>query len=287
MLVSVPYSNPAVRSLMSIANRFVARPMLARADRVAFFSEITARYFRKVPLLAEPKLIFTGVDTTIFHPVERDELPKLRRSLGIELDCPTALFVGRFVEKKGLHILERMVRNRPYIHWIFAGWGHLDPEDWGLPNLTVFRDLSGSSLALLYQASDVFVLPSKGEGFPLVIQEALACGLPVVCSAETAEADKAVAQFLSTVPLYEKAPEETAAAFCAAIDRAIETEKAELPDKRFQFVVERYSWATCVAQYLELIEPFLNSTKNNYSRGARRKGGTLSTPERRCIGGPE
>jgi glycosyltransferase involved in cell wall biosynthesis len=68
--------------------------------------------------------------------------------------------------------VRRMARQRPDIQWAFAGWGHLDPQVWGLPNVVVFRDLSGADLVPLYQASDVFVLPSKGEGFPLVIQEA-------------------------------------------------------------------------------------------------------------------
>jgi glycosyltransferase involved in cell wall biosynthesis len=253
----VPYRNPLFRSLMSLANRFVARPMLARADAVAFFSEITARYFSGVRLRAEAALIFTGVDTEIFHPSTPGKRLEHRVRLGLAFSKrPIALFVGRFVEKKGLHILARMARNRPDILWAFAGWGNLDPAEWGLDNVIVFRGLAGLSLAPLYRASDAFVLPSKGEGFPLVIQEALACGLPVVCSAETAGADAAVTPFLSAVPLDEAEPEVTAAAFCDSIDRAItvNAENADLPNERFRFVSERYSWAACAARYLELIE---------------------------------
>ena len=180
---------------------------------------------------------------------------ELRARLGLTSDRPVALFVGRFVEKKGLHILSRMARLRPDIAWVFAGWGHLNPRDWGLPNVMVFSDLSGASIAPLYQASDLFVLPSKGEGFPLVIQEALACGLPVVCSAETAGADAAVSAFLCTVPLDEQNPDGTARAFGEEIDRALagDGNGARSREERFQFVSERYCWRTTATKYLELI----------------------------------
>jgi glycosyltransferase involved in cell wall biosynthesis len=217
----VPYNNPVFRMMMSLANTIVVRPMLARADRVAFFSEITARYFSEVSFRWTPKLMFTGVDTETFFPIRPEEKPKLRARLGLAPDRPVALFVGRFVEKKGLHILSRMARLRPNNVWAFAGWGHLNPRDWNLPNVMVFSDLDGSSIAPLYQASDLFVLPSKGEGFPLVIQEALACGLPVVCSAETTGADAAVSPFLSAVPLDEQNPDGTALAFCEEIDKVL------------------------------------------------------------------
>jgi glycosyltransferase involved in cell wall biosynthesis len=166
------------------------------------------------------------------------------------------LFVGRFVEKKGLHIFFRMVRLRPDVVWAFAGWGPQNPRDWGLQNVVVFSDLIGPSMARLYQASDVFVLPSKGEGFPLVVQEALACGLPVVCSAETAGADTAVSALLSGVPLDERNPEVTALAFCAEIDRILADSRNgdRRADERFRFVSQRYCWSSTAVRYLDLIQ---------------------------------
>jgi glycosyltransferase involved in cell wall biosynthesis len=222
---------------------------------VAFFSEITARYFSGVSFRWTPKLMFTGVDTEIFFPIRAGQKTKLRARLGLAPDRPIALFVGRFVEKKGLHILSRMARLRPDIAWAFAGWGHMNPRDWDLPNVTVFSDLAGPSIAPLYQASDVFVLPSKGEGFPLVIQEALACGLPVVCSAETAGADAAVSAFLSSVPLDEQNPDGTALAFCEEIDKVLagDGNGACSREERFQFVSQRYRWQATATEYLELI----------------------------------
>lgn len=251
----VPYNNPLFRMLMSFANTIVVRRMLARADAVAFFSEITARYFSGVSFRRTPKLMFTGVDTETFFPIRPERKPELRARLGLTPDRPAALFVGRFVEKKGLHILSRMARLRPDIAWAFAGWGHLNPRDWNLPNVTVFSDLKGPSIATLYQASDLLVLPSKGEGFPLVIQEALACGLPVVCSAETAGADAAVSAFLSPVPLDERNPDRTALAFCQEIDRALAADAngARSSEERFQFVSQRYCWRATATEYLELI----------------------------------
>ena len=251
----VPYRNPLFRAIMAFLNRVVARPMLARADRVAFFSEITARYFAGIRRRVPAAMMFTGVDTEIFQPSAGAAKPGIRRRLGLSPDRPVVLFVGRFVEKKGLPILSQMARQRPDIQWVFAGWGHLDPEDWGLGNVVVFRDLSGPGLVPLYQAADVFVLPSKGEGFPLVIQEALACGLPVVCSAEICSADAAVSPFLFAVELDEANLHATASAFCGEIDRRLanRASDADLAAERFQFVSRRYSWTACGAEYLELI----------------------------------
>ena len=260
----VPYNNPVFRTMMDLANTIIVRRMLARAQRVAFFSEITARYFDGIRFRSPPKLMFTGVDTDIFFPARPGQKAQLRERLGLPADRPIVLFVGRFVEKKGLHILSRMVRLRPDVVWAFAGWGPLNPRDWGSPNVIVFSGLSGPSMAPLYQASDVFVLPSKGEGFPLVIQEALACGLPVVCSAATAGADAAVSGFLSGVSLDELNPKATALAFCAEIDRIFADSRNgnRSADERFRFVSRRYCWSSTAVQYLDLIRSAVANPKS-------------------------
>jgi hypothetical protein len=78
----VPYNNPVFRLMMRLANRVVVRPMLARADQIAFFSEITARYFSGTQFRHKPELMFTGVDTDVYFPVGADQKPELRRGPG-------------------------------------------------------------------------------------------------------------------------------------------------------------------------------------------------------------
>lgn len=254
---AVPYRNPVLRALMAIGNRVVARPLLARADRVVFYSEIAARYFATVRFAAKPEWLFNGVDTELYRPADGAvQKAELRARFGLPADRPAALFVGRFVEKKGLHILARMARLRPEVHWALAGWGPIDPLAWRLPNVSVFGDLAGATLAPLYQACDIFALPSTGEGFPLVVQEALACGLPVVCGADTAGADHAATPLLVGVEVGQNDLDRTAAEFCAAMDRVLADPSAQEAHaaERHRFATEHYAWSAAARRYVELLE---------------------------------
>jgi glycosyltransferase involved in cell wall biosynthesis len=252
---AVPYRNPMLRGLMALANRLVARPILGGAGQVVFISQFVRDYFGRSRFRRTPALIFNGVDTEVFRPPVGGERAAARARFGFAPDERVALFVGRFVEKKGVALLGRTAAGRPDITFAFAGWGLIDPAAWGLANVRVFSDLAGAGLAELYRAADVFVLPSQGEGFPLVVQEALACGLPVVCGDESTGADVDAAPFLVGVDVT-GTEEDVIMRIGAAIDLALGDDRRE-PAARAAFARSRYSWSAAADRYAEQLESLM------------------------------
>jgi glycosyltransferase involved in cell wall biosynthesis len=252
----IPYRNFLLNLVMRFANSVATRPMLSCAEQVVFISETTKKYFGNLHFKRVPELIFNGVDSDLYRPVRgRSEKPDLRRTYDLPMDRPVILYVGRFVEKKGIAVLKHMLEQRPHWIWAFAGWGPLDPSGWNSANVRVFSGLRGASLAALYRACDVLVLPSTGEGFPLVIQEALASGLPVVCGAESLRADQAMDAFVRGVRILPGDDARTARDFLRDLDDIVES-KPELkpdPEQLRAFAASRYSWAAAIDRYLNIL----------------------------------
>ena len=250
----VPYRNPLPRLAMAAFSRVGTRPALAAADQVVFISELTRRHFAGVGFQRPPQLLFNGVNARVFSPAppgsDRDDL---RRSLGLDPLRPTILFVGRFVEKKGLRDLQHMVRRRPDWDWVFAGWGPADPAGWHLSNVNACSPIgAGRAWCRCTAPPTSLVLPSVGEGFPLVIQEALACGLPVVCGQDTAFADPAAQPYLVGVPVRPDDPRMTAEAFITATAVVVQSAEGRATKSvaSAAFARERYSWDTMATRLL-------------------------------------
>jgi len=251
----VPYRNAALRGLMAAANRRIAVPLLRGADQVVFISELSRRHFGDLGWRVPPALIFNGVDPGVFTPApDPQAIERAQESFSFRPGTPIALFVGRFVEKKGLAVLERLARMRGDVTFAFAGSGPLDPAQWGLANVRTFSSLSGRSLAPLYQASQLLLLPSVGEGFPLVVQEALACGLRVLCGNDTAQADARAASFLEGIVVDLARPEATAELFSAALTRLLARPQPAADRRaRSDFARASYSWRASGAAYAALL----------------------------------
>jgi glycosyltransferase involved in cell wall biosynthesis len=259
-IATIPYRNPLLRGLMRLMNRIVARPILGAANQVIFISEATARAFGTVKFRRPPQFIFNGVDTDLFHPVvDANEKAAARRRFGLPIDRPLALFVGRFVEKKGLNVLRRAAEMDRHTDWVIAGWGPLDPRTWNLPNVHMISGLSEATLAPLYRASDAFVLPSVGEGFPLVLQEALASGLPAICGTDTARADKNSEALLHTIEVDMRDTDTTAAHLVQALHIAICDDTPEQTAHRSDCIRKWYSWPGAAKHHLELINDVANA----------------------------
>ena len=255
----VPYESRLLSLLMKFANATVTRSMLSNADQVVFISETIRKYFSKLKFRRPPETVFNGVESNIYRTLEGGETKAaLREQYGLPKDRPAILFVGRFVEKKGMPILREMASVKPEYTWAFAGWGPLNPEAWNLPNVKVFAGLQGEKLAALYRACDLLILPSKGEGFPLVIQEALASGLPVVCAKETLAADPEMDPFVQGVPLYPGQDLRTAEAFIATVNSVLsDGNQTTTPEDRRDFAVIRYSWRQAAERYVEIARHLL------------------------------
>ena len=119
-----------------------------------------------------------GIDLSTFRADEEIDKDAVRALYGIPLNIPVALFVGRFVPKKGVDVLYH-ARAEQY-HIVFAGTGHIPPEWSREKNVSFIGPLTHSELAKLYCAVDLFVFPAVGEIFTLVMQEAMASGLPII-----------------------------------------------------------------------------------------------------------
>lgn len=245
-IAAIPFRSALLRGAMSLANRLVTWPMLGAADQVVFISETTAGHFEAAKFRRPPLILFNGVDTELFRPAEAGEREASREAFGLRTEGPVALFVGRFVEKKGLSVLKEIAALRPGVTFAFAGRGPIDPSEWGLANVRVFEDLPRERLAELYRACDALVLPSVGEGYPLVIQEALASDLPVLCGKESAVADRAALPVLRGLPVHLSDPAGTGAAFARELDGALH---ASEDGTRVALARERYSWAAVARRY--------------------------------------
>lgn len=261
----IPYRSVIPNLILRLGNAVVTRPMLSRASQVVFVGEVTRKYFDDVGFTSPPRVIFNGVDAETFCPLTQSEtIQQLRREFGLPEDGVVILFVGRFVERKGITALMRMAEERPDWTWAFAGWGTFDPNQRNLSNIRVFSSLPTPSLARLYRCCSLFVLPSSGEGgFPLVAREALASGLPVVCGRESLDADPSMENFAAAAPVYPDDDERTAREFLSEIDRVLtsEAESGSKAEARRRFVVSRSSWRSVAEQHLELISHVVTGEK--------------------------
>jgi len=152
---------------------------------------------RKLRLLGDGSS--NGVDIERFSPGPTG----VRESLGIPGDAKVVGFVGRLTCDKGLPELVRafdtILRAEPTAHLLLVGWFD-DAED------ALSRDLRTRILrhpqidctgfvgdtAPYYRAMDVLVLPTWREGFPNVVLEAAASGIPVVTTACTGARDSVI-----------------------------------------------------------------------------------------------
>lgn len=165
-----PYRN----LLYSLFNKIT----LLRASRVIAVSEQIAKVLQNEFRVQPDKITVVpcGVNTENFTP--RDKL-QVRRKLGLAPEGKIVLFIGRFTVEKGVDLIKESASRLPDIQFLFIGQGHIK---WEASNCRFLGVIEHSHLPEWVSAADALLLPSQSEGTPVVVLEALASEVPVICT---------------------------------------------------------------------------------------------------------
>lgn len=165
---------------------------------------------RAVELKLGPQTAFTvlgdgssnGIDVDAFERSlpDQDDLDRLRRDLALPQDTPVVGFVGRLTEDKGLLVLraavDRLAAEGTAFQLLIIGGIEGDGSAADLVGVTGGTGPIATGFVndpeKYYPLMDVLCLPTLREGFPNVVLEAAAAGVPTVTTTATGAVDSVV-----------------------------------------------------------------------------------------------
>ncbi|UTC76177.1 glycosyltransferase family 4 protein [Treponema sp. OMZ 792] len=212
------------------------------------------------------KVIYNGIDGSLFKPITNDEDRVLIQPFAIQR--PYIIYASRMTHAEKCHVelikafaLFKKQTGSPH-RLVIAGSDGDNSE--AVHNAVIQSGFSSDilltgyfpheSLPPLYSSADLCVFPSMIEGVGLPVIEAMACGVPVACARAGALPEIAgdSALFFNS-----KKPEEIAEAISSLIDcdkNAVK--RKEMIDKGFEWV-KQYNWETTAHQTIEYIDSLL------------------------------
>lgn len=168
--------------------RIIKSFFISSADRWLCPGEKSIEYLKHYGAVEEKIYIypFTSISTNdiLSESVSLKEKMKIKTSLEIKEEV-VIVFVGRFIESKGIKTLLKSINNYDNVGLYIIG-GKATPEyleivkDRGLINIYFLDFITTETLNKYYTAGDIFVLPTQSDVWGLVINEAMAKGLPII-----------------------------------------------------------------------------------------------------------
>jgi len=189
-----PFQFPEIHSgpLPRVVNQMLMRNAVRRAERIITPSAATALAVKQsFPASAGRVLSIPEAADDRFQATRNAE-GEAAWQVRLRIRPPYVFYLGQWKAYKNLPMLLeafKMVRQtHPKAQLVIAGDDPRHPEvrqaAAGLPEGSVVLPgrLPESAVPDLYRGAAVVVLPSKAEGFGLPVIEAMACGVPVICS---------------------------------------------------------------------------------------------------------
>jgi len=172
------------KNMMWGANAWQVRSLLA-SKIIADNKDMPEMFFKRFYLRKKVRLIPHGIDTEKFKPLT---IPKegIRKNLGLPKDAVLVGLVAHIVPVKGHEFIITAAAQCPNIHFVFAGQTNVEDYFVLLQSLIKKLDLSErihfvgviSNVPDFLAQMDIIVLPTRkrGEGCPVSLLEAMACG---------------------------------------------------------------------------------------------------------------
>jgi len=171
-------SQTAPRWIQRLYNPTVGKFTFETADRILCYTETDKQRLRERGIDTEMSVVPNGIDCSWFRPTAGEPDERL-------------LFVGRLKAGKGpqylLEAFGELASDYPAYSVELVGDGPLreeleeQVETLGIADRVAFRgEVPNDELPELYDDCRAFVLPSRSEGLPRTVLEAMACGRPVV-----------------------------------------------------------------------------------------------------------
>jgi glycosyltransferase involved in cell wall biosynthesis len=243
------------RMLAGAYNRTFLKKILQLAHRIIVTQPNYTRYSRVLQMYDyKIEVVPNGVDTERFKPVENGKSTNTLFFLSV---------LDRYHEYKGLHVLldamPKVKKEVPDVKLLVGGSGELlgayKDRAWELQlNGSVYflGVVPEARLPEYYSSASCFVLPSFSstqEGFGMVLLEAMASGVPVVCTPVTGVAAD-ISEYDAGLVVTPESPRELADALIYLLENEAEAKAKGLKGRNL--VVEKYTWAS-VAEKLEAI----------------------------------
>jgi glycosyltransferase involved in cell wall biosynthesis len=204
------------------------------------------------------RVIPNGVDTDLFQPLANPTLGGQCRRL----------FVGRLQYQKGVDVLLKAQAMLPADlrgHLTIVGDGPARRDIEGMVNTLGLNDSttflgwkSRIDLPAIYQACDVLVLPSRDEGMPNVVLEAMASGLPVVATAISGNEELVETGRTGLLVPVESVPELAAA--LARLSASV-TLRRDMGAAGRARAIREFTWGHTAETYLEWLQEIVKSKR--------------------------
>lgn len=163
------------------------------AHKVIAVSKSTADKYISNGLKKEKvTVIHNGVDVEQFKKLPEEQNVKTRQQLHINTDDFVVINIARMEEERKGHetllkAAQIVINKYPATKFVLIGDGYLKKsleervEEYNIQQNCLFLG-NNINIVDVLSMSDIFCLPSYWEGLPIVIAEAMSCGLPVVAS---------------------------------------------------------------------------------------------------------